>query len=418
MLCPAVPLLPLLLLLLLLACLRKGACAAGGRGGIRVGVDRSLIFGYDGLTAKLNSSGLFEFHVAALKDMPASYFLDDVDMVLIDKPILYHKYFDKFSSKPPSLALASLDILEKWDNKKFFKLWLRDIGMGAYIAPAVNSSNATFPCILKIVGLTSKKDHATSGKTVYLIYGVEQMDTVIKEEVDAKNFHKAPGNKVQYFLEEPLVGPHEGTLYGSVYGGELLSLRCFVRTTYVGSSVYRVLDKGKFTIHSVPCGSILSRHAGVIAREAAYTGVFCMNFKMQADMRHPYYLENNPRICGTHVRNSGLFISSYLPLAFAIQRTRGLFNASCAAWYTDASAHSILHWIVHLEQRIAITGDSPLRSIMGIDWAHRIRNANIDFNVSDVVPRSHYFIDRDSNPLSLQLLLDTYSKERQQIQIL
>ena len=377
---------------------------------IHIGVDDKIIFGKSGLVSKWNGTGLFEFHFSNFKSTSAKQF-DDLDLVLIDKPLLYHDFFSRFLPYTPnSIALPNLEVLQQWDNKLFFKGWLHRIDLGDFAVQTFNSSDPPFPCILKVVGLFARKDHISSGKTVFLIRDKAQLQEVIKTHISQYNVHKSPRNLCQYFLEEPIPGSNEGTMYCSAYEGNLLSLRCMVRIKLGGSrTVFGVLDKSKFIIRSVPCGSTISSHALKIVKEAHYSGIFCINFKLKSNSSHPFYLENNPRLCGTNIRSPQLFLSNSIPLAFAIQKKRCLYNITkCTSWFKNMTG--LLHWIVHLEKLVAHTGYSPINAVR-VDGERGRGSVNhaipprVEFNISQYIPNDEFYASRDGSALSLHNLV-------------
>lgn len=396
-------------LIFLCACIRSAACQQS----IRVAIDSRIVFGYTGITSRLSNSGLFTFRVTDLKNENDSFFHDAVDLVLLDRPLLYYTYFSNLGDpKPDSFATAPLEVLRLWDNKLFFKQWLQRIGLGAFTPHTMQGGNISFPCILKIVGVSAKKDHITSGKAVFLIKGPQQLNDTVQMHVTRFNIHKSPASKRQFFLEEPLVGQFEGTVYSSAYEGELLSLRCMVRVTYAGlGNAQRVLDKTRFTMHATPCGDLVRKHTARMVKITSYSGAFCMNFKMNSSSAHPLYLEMNPRICGTHVRNSRLFMSTFLPLVFMIHKRKCLHHLMCPDWINNEGG--ILQWIVHVEWLISLFGCSAEGAVA---WAsspapRTAIKPTLHFNGSLKISSEWYFVNRDSKPLSVSEIFTFYRNE-------
>lgn len=382
--------------------LEVGALQSNGT--IRVAVDSHILFGYTGLTSRLNNCGIFDFRIINFKEKRDTFFHEDVDIVVLDRPLQYHGLYSILSDpKPLSFAIANLDILKQWDNKLFFKTWLHGIGLGDFAARTYDATNISFPCILKVVGQNAIKDHVTSGKSVFLIHDMKSLNETVHSQITLFNVHKAPRSRRQYFLEQPLLGRFEGTVYSSAFEGEALAVRCMVRLTKQDNkNAHRVLDKFGFTIHATPCGNTIVEHVNKMVTASNYTGTFCMNFKVNETNSRPIYIENNPRICGTAVRNPQLFISLYLPLTFAVQRRKCMIiqESNCPWWYRNTGG--ILRWIVHVEKILASI-DYHLLEDNSTRYAANLHRHS-EFNYSTVIRNNDYFFGKNFRPLSLKML--------------
>jgi hypothetical protein len=168
--------------------------------------------------------------------MDTSFFRENVDVVVIDRPLQQYKIWEQLTTpKPYSFAVASAEILKFWDNKLAFKEWMIKNGFGAHILRPLDHLNPSFPCILKVVDRNiGKADHVTSGKAVFLIKNSSQLKEVITTTITKHNkininkINKGKIQKKEYFLEEALPGVFEGTFYAAAFEGKLVSLRCMV----------------------------------------------------------------------------------------------------------------------------------------------------------------------------------------------
>ena len=221
-----------------------------------------------------------------------------------------------------------------FDNKIQWKEYMKSIGLHKYIPESFTIDTATFPCMLKTA--------AHFGSGVHVVQNMSHLQQFIS---DLKH--------TSYMLEESLMGMglSEGAAYGSVYKGEVISLRCIVRnhsahSLQLGGIFVRGLNNLKSTSYYSPCGvetlSVLNR---VFAPPVNYTGPFCADLKANAngDIK---FLEINARMCGSMPYSDALFLETYIPLAFAI--ARDVHSKDTPKWFTEKGRISeVYHRVSH-----------------------------------------------------------------------
>lgn len=235
----------------------------------------------------------------------------------------------------PTLQPKTMDL---FGDKVRWLQFMRNSGLGAHV-PTVYEQNScdVYPCMLK----NSAKHW---GKGVHVVRNQSHLQEVITRNVRA---HES------YHLEEGLAGwgLTEASAFGSVYEGKLMSLRCIlsVHTTEKVTEKDRLFVQGyqlyRHHLRHVSCGHDVLNVLSTMftALDTPYTGVFCADFKGN-DKLTPKFMEINARMCGTHTTDEKLFISSFVPLAFATRR--GLLakknSTFVPQWYTSSKYKSVV----------------------------------------------------------------------------
>mmetsp|Transcript_10604 Transcript_10604/g.17848 ORF Transcript_10604/g.17848 Transcript_10604/m.17848 type:complete len:391 (-) Transcript_10604:373-1545(-) len=231
-----------------------------------------------------------------------------------------------------------------FENKSRWKQWMCDEGLSSAIPLTYNTSShqdISYPAVLKF-------DSMHFGKGVKMINN----DTELSAELQKV---KRGFKILTYSVEEALTGMGQSELsaYGSVYNGELLSLRCVLYTysskgtapaeetidadkggarggknsssSPASISIIRNARAFKTFLTSsrlIPCGQdIVAIFRPMFLKTkkykiGGYSGVFCGNLKSDSNGRLKV-MEINARFCANHIYKGALFISSVVPLMFA-----------------------------------------------------------------------------------------------------
>lgn len=266
-------------------------------------------------------------------------------------------------------------LIHKLRDKARFKQFMIDIGLEKYVPKRYTDETAVFPCIIKIPAL------GEFGQGVIVVNSKQHLDQ-LKETIVQKH---------HYMLEEALsgMGYDEGIALGSVCNGDLISMRCAVHshaikdltnsTVYSNGLYVRGIDMVRSRFYLTPCGKELVDVVKTIFKKiGSYTGPFCAD--MKADSKYNMkILEINPRNCHTHAYDDGIFLSSFVPLAFAIRLyksqqpsadgtdgTAGTAAGTAVAARAAQMTHSawftyggIFQNILDVERRVLATGGGP-----------------------------------------------------------
>lgn len=247
---------------------------------------------------------------------------------------------DKYHVRiPPTFVPNSEVNFRIFNNKAAWLGFMRNVGLGAHVPVVYSGTCDVYPCVLK-----NSVEHW--GKGVHIVLNESHLKSVISHTVHGQeSFH----------LEEGLNGwgPIEGSVYGSVYQGEMLSLRCYLKNHTVANSEQHSHSNARqgglfvrgyqfntpeWTDTHVPCGrdvyDVMSQMFAAL--DSPYIGAFCADFKGNNDLK-PKFMEINARACGTHTSNEKLFVATYIPLAFAIRKDllAKHMQSYVPDWYTD-----------------------------------------------------------------------------------
>ena len=156
-------------------------------------------------------------------------------------------------------------------------------------------------------------------------------------------------------------GLSEAVAFGSVYESKVTSLRC-IAVIHSKEKVQRWNPHAKkdekellyvrgyqlspSDTRHIPCGrDVLEVMSDMFAAlDTPYTGAFCADFKGN-NKKKPKIMEINARACGSHTINENLFISTYVPLAFAIREdllARQMVSSFVPEWYSSQKFISVL----------------------------------------------------------------------------
>ena len=247
---------------------------------------------------------------------------------------------------PPTFVYNSDNILNMFNNKVEWLQFMRNAGLSAHVPTVYSDTCDIYPCILK-----NSKMHW--GKGVHVVHNESHLQRVIAETVQ--------GNQ-PFHLEEGLNGwgLSEASAFGSVYKSKIMSLRC-ITVIHSKEKVQRWNPHAKkdekellyvrgyqlssSDMRHVPCGrDVLEVMSHMFAAlDTPYTGAFCADFKGNSKKK-PKFMEINARACGSHTSNAELFISTYLPLAFAIREDllAKRIVTFVPEWYTNQKFLSVL----------------------------------------------------------------------------
>jgi hypothetical protein len=128
---------------------------------------------------------------------------------------------------------------------------------------------------------------------------------------------------------------------------------------------------------------------------------------------HHFYIENNPRVCGTVARTPNVFLANYIALAFSIGKASCLTNGICPKWYQDQN--SILPWLAYVENLIATTGDFPIPSINYDRMYNKSLYNGIAFNPNNTLGQENFFIGKNLNYLSAVTIAKEYRIYREKV---
>jgi hypothetical protein len=260
---------------------------------------------------------------------------------------------------PPGHSIMDTKLVDLYENKAQWKDWMISNDMGSYVPITVPTTadpykDVPFPVIFKL--------HPTGhfGRGIFI---VENATSYIQLQ---KQISAAAG--VTATVEEVLtgMGTTEVSAFGSVFNGNLLSLRCSSLTFSKNNSKIsksgafvkgKSLQNNEAVQESVACGQdLVAVLRKMFEVQGNYTGLFCTNIKMDQN-RQFRLLEINARICGHLVGNDLFVLSGFVPLAFAIRADRIKHNPSNLAYKTDwFASNTIYRRIMVVEQRTLLTG--------------------------------------------------------------
>ena len=219
-------------------------------------------------------------------------------------------------------------MIEIFESKVLWKDWMVKIGLGNYIPvsydPAGDPSKLPYPVVLKT--------NVHFGRGVFVMHNEKDYRRMTQNLTT----HNTP-----YLLEEALTGSglSEFSLWGSAHRGELLSVRCMkeeysaddFKSAYRDSTVNKPAGLGKdsavpfisgflqkkISKKAMPCGQDLVEVMRQMMRAANFTGPWCTHFKLNNAKQIKLH-EVNARYCGSLSGTDVLFLSTYVPIAFAI----------------------------------------------------------------------------------------------------
>ena len=273
------------------------------------------------------------------------------------------------------------------------------IGLSDFVpktfASETDSKSLAYPVVFKF------STQLVFGRGVHIVQNSSQLE-VLRSEATKRN--------KTYTLEEALTGMglSEVTAYGSVYKGELLSLRCLKRTFSEQSALRSALrtsstvnvnassmslkniyvfgeNSGNITNTYVACSKELIAVVKVMFQQSIdYTGPFCADLKSSAQL-HFKIMEINSRVCAGMVVFPDIFISTMIPLAFRTRQGQKVKKASSSitAWYS-ADKNNIYRHIMNKEQKALATGGG----VRGGAWVEVEKfdpNGTLDFIIEPVV---------------------------------
>ena len=246
--------------------------------------------------------------------------MDKYDLIIWDNYPKFNEWVINLATLPRALHGYNGGALVKiFESKKEYKVWMRENGFGYLIPNSYTVDNVTFPCMFK-----SSYGHFGSG--VKIAHSMNDINAYIHES------HSPVG---EYILEEVLTGSKltELSAYGGSFMGNLTSLRCEIyhydpeklktisRDAASGETFVAGQKLREASSSLVDCGLDIVKSVSKVVKAANYTGAFCVNMKFDhlGDFK---FMEINSRMCSPLTSNSGLFISTYLPLAVKVSRRR------------------------------------------------------------------------------------------------
>lgn len=295
-------------------------------------------------------------------------FSAEFDVLVFANWTRLHDMYQQSTVKVAGYVDNDVSVMEMFDDKARWKAWMTEIGLHDYIPRTYNSTatvdDSEFPIMLKT------NEHFGHG--VHVIPDRQQLVAVAANMTSQGK---------SFTLEEALTGMAltEFAAFGSVHRGKLLSLRCNSRsfkegaaknsvdsinpsvgnTTAASPQIYvRGFRLKSSEEHNIPCSKeIVQALTTMFAETATYTGPFCTNFKLENSMR-PKMMEINARYCGSLYANDFLFVTTFVPLAFAIHNeTRKIPNFRTSAFENSNSTNKDeLHHILDVEQQALSTG--------------------------------------------------------------
>jgi hypothetical protein len=230
--------------------------------------------------------------------------------------LLMKELYNNSLTLPNSFVSESNLALVLFNSKFNWLRFMKQKGLGEIIPNLYSKTCDKYPCVLK-----NSLRHW--GQGVHIVHNESHLKSIKAKHVP----HDEP-----YHLEEVLAGwgLTEGSVYGSVYKNNVLSLRCLLMTHFEhdiqqvhpgDKGIYaRGYKFGNSVARQSPCGSDVyeAMTKMFLSLEAPYSGAFCADFKGDSESKLKF-MEVNPRFCGSHGRYEKLFIAAHVPLAFAIR---------------------------------------------------------------------------------------------------
>lgn len=267
------------------------------------------------------------FNVSCAKnsgEVPAAF-----DMVGYAHRINMTRMLFTSSTKVPVYITDIASTEDMFNHKAEWKKWMTHHGLGDFIPKnfdiSADPKSLPYPVVLKF--------DADYGRGVHIIHNERDL---------AKVSGDMRSRKIPYFLEEALTGfgLSEMSAWGSSYEGRVLSLNCLKRIfdiNNISTSAYHsstVEEKDRVVNataplfvrgvhlrahreHWMPCGKDVVSVTSRMMAASNFTGAWNIQVKLDSQMRFKI-LEVNARFCGMMGVVDGLFLSSYVPLAFAI----------------------------------------------------------------------------------------------------
>lgn len=295
------------------------------------------------------------------------YLREELDLTTLIDPISFNRWADSPEHLPRQYVMPSVDTLRVWNDKPRWKKWMQYIGLGDYIAQPIDPKHPYFPLVFKEANMKNY------GAGVHVVNNNMELQVLVNQQ-------KSRGES--YLLEEALTGMglSEGAAFGSAYDGELLMLRC-MRMSFDGAKNKPMTKagngelyinggstgqiKGSSSFRMASCGLQLVYSVRKMAQLGKYSGAFCVNFKMD-NRKNIKFLEVNARMCAGVSRIENLFISTYLPLAFAVQE-RIIRDAAAARrhyripeWYANSTIHRD---VFEMERAVSMSGMTPFTTV-------------------------------------------------------
>lgn len=247
----------------------------------------------------------------------------------------------------PAYLHHNEETINLFESKANWKAWMTSIGLGEYVPYTYDINRIDlikYPVVLKT------DEH--NGRGVYVAADRLQLHNMVsviskKKDAYASNFT----------VEEALIGMglSEVASFGAVYNGKVVSLRCVVRffdhekaansaahghdkyhTDAVKNTSVFIKSKTLFHDHQeyIPCSrELVNVTQTMFSHRAPYTGAFCSNIKMDSHGRFKL-METNARFCFTMRSVEEIFLSTYIPLGFAVQEHLPVHARS--AWVNES----------------------------------------------------------------------------------
>ena len=243
-------------------------------------------------------------------------------------------------------------VMDLFNNKTEWIQFMSNIGLQDYV-PRVYHTNECdgFPCVVKT--------NAHWGTGVKVAMNSSHLQSIVND-LQSKNMNEG----VRYHIEEALTGMglDEGAAYGSVYKGEIQSMHCTVRSHnpndvknqgHGESGIFvRGFQLTKAETKETACGSdVLSSMEHMFRKvpfSPLYTGAFCVSIKANST-GHIKFLEVNARMCQPHDASDKVFLSTYVPLAFAIKHGLAFGGTAGGGWH-DKKEYKKIQKILDVEK--------------------------------------------------------------------
>lgn len=268
-------------------------------------------------------------------------------------------------------------VVALFENKARWKAFMKEIGLESYSAksydPTAEPPLTEYPVVVKT-------NHHFGHGTHVVKNAVEYRTTV--EAIRAQGH--------TYLVEEALTGMGlaEMSAFGSVYKGRLLSLRCAVRTFNANRVMNQQQQGSLFATASLrvesregtsggstgqhppvfvrgfqmkpstdvpcPCGQdLVSATTQMFAKTPLpYTGPFCIDAKLDKHLKLKM-MEVNARFCGSLAPGDGLFVATFVPLAYAVVEALP-FTAAYNRSALYHSSHRAIYEQIRKEEQIAL----------------------------------------------------------------